>query len=73
MKYICIGPNCWGSGPDRETAMRNCAKVGPGMRTLKKHYLLFEADDNTCVEEVFGGIETPVGGVPPKLIEKKGQ
>ena len=70
MKFICIGPNCWGTCPTKEAAMRKCASVGPGMKTLKKHYLLYEGDDDASVEEVFGGIQS---AHPVKLVEKKGQ
>jgi len=70
MKFICIGPNCWGTGPTKEAAMRKCAQVGPGMRVLRKHYLLFKGDDDASVEECFGGIES---AHPVKLVEKKGQ
>ena len=73
MKYIAIGPNCWGRGETKEAAMRNCAKAGPGMRTLKKHYLLYEVDDEAEVEEVFGGIRTPAGRTPARLVENRGQ
>ena len=70
MKYICIGPNCWGTGDTREKAMAQCAKAGPGMRTLKKHYLLYKGHDDASVEDCFGQI---VSEHPVKLIEKKGQ
>lgn len=69
MKCICIGPNCWGRGETKETAMENCANAGPGMRTLKKHYLLYEVHDDASVEECFGDIVSPAG-YPPKLLEK---
>ena len=69
--FMCIGPNCWGKGDTKETAMKNCAKAGPGMRTLKKHYLLFSGPADMSVEEVCGGVHSPTG--PIELVEKKGQ
>lgn len=70
MKYICIGPNCWGSGTTKQQAMANCAMAGPGLRVLKQHYLLYETDDDASVEGCFGGIRS---GHPVQLIEKRGQ
>ncbi len=73
--FICVGPNCWGSGETKKLAMRNCAKAGPGMRTLRKHYLVYEGPEDMGVDEFDGSIYTtePESKGKVKLVEKKGQ
>ena len=69
--FVAIGPNCWGKGDNKEVAMKNCAKAGPGMRTLKKHYLLFSVPEDMRIDDIDGSVHSSSG--PITLIEKKGQ
>lgn len=67
MKYICIGPRCWGKAETTGGAIRNAKRAYPTF-SLAKHmpYDLYEVQDDDFVDEA-GNI---CAHTPPKKIRE---
>ncbi len=71
MKFIAIGPFCWGKGDTQETAVKNCRKEAP--RRGSFYYqgafrcMVFASSDDAATVDGMGAIRHAHGATVKKV------
>lgn len=71
MKFLAIGPMCWGSGTEIEAAVKRMKKECPRVYVPRgaRSYNVFEVDEETYVNDM-GGLSWMPNKPEPKLVKK---